>query len=96
MNKIRKIPAGLDYSIVLSEEFIVVDDDNMYTAPIMAEKDILESGKKEKEINNAAPVPTSIEMRNVIKNFSPLKFDKFPVDPSWQSPCYATVQVYSA
>ncbi|GFV86076.1 hypothetical protein TNCV_670731 [Trichonephila clavipes] len=28
MNKIRKIPDGLDCPIVLSDKFIVVDDDN--------------------------------------------------------------------
>ncbi|GFU88880.1 hypothetical protein TNCV_4445551 [Trichonephila clavipes] len=42
MNKIRKTPAGLDCPIVLSEEFIAVDD-NVCTAPIMADKDILKT-----------------------------------------------------
>ncbi|GFV51795.1 hypothetical protein TNCV_1321511 [Trichonephila clavipes] len=40
MNKIRKSPAELDSAIVLSEEFLAVDDDNVRTAPIMADKDI--------------------------------------------------------
>ncbi|GFW74043.1 hypothetical protein TNCV_545671 [Trichonephila clavipes] len=31
MNKIRKIPVGLDCPIVLSEEFVAVDDDNVYS-----------------------------------------------------------------
>ncbi|GFT62368.1 hypothetical protein TNCV_4717471 [Trichonephila clavipes] len=56
-----------------------VEDDNVYTAPIMADKDILEfvqSSKKyfmdadsddENEMNNVAPVPVSTEMRNVLK-----------------------------
>ncbi|GFU20030.1 hypothetical protein TNCV_1191741 [Trichonephila clavipes] len=56
--------------MVLSEEFIGVDDDNVYRAPIMEGKDILEfvqntkniidaDSDDEKEMNNAAPVPTS-------------------------------------
>ncbi|GFS63870.1 hypothetical protein TNCV_1128791 [Trichonephila clavipes] len=55
-----------------------VDDDNVYTAPIKANKDILEfvhSSKSiidadsddENETNNTAPVPTSAEMKNVEK-----------------------------
>ncbi|GFS84968.1 hypothetical protein TNCV_1305791 [Trichonephila clavipes] len=39
MNEIRKTPAGLDCPIALSEDFITVDDDNVCTAPIMADKD---------------------------------------------------------
>ncbi|GFW94494.1 hypothetical protein TNCV_2702151 [Trichonephila clavipes] len=41
MNKIRKTPAVLDCLIILSEESIAVDDDNVYTTSIMADKDIL-------------------------------------------------------
>ncbi|GFW69469.1 hypothetical protein TNCV_488181 [Trichonephila clavipes] len=68
MNKIRKTPDGLDFPIVLSEEFIIVDDDNSCAAPIMADKDILEfvqSSKNiidtdsENEMNNAVSVPMS-------------------------------------
>ncbi|GFV83320.1 hypothetical protein TNCV_1900461 [Trichonephila clavipes] len=51
----------------------------MYTAPIMADKDILEfvqssiniihaDSGDENEMNNAAPVPTSSEMRNVMES----------------------------
>ncbi|GFY12964.1 DDE-1 domain-containing protein [Trichonephila clavipes] len=70
----------LNYAILPSEESVAVDNDNMYTAPIKANKDILEfvqSSKNiidtidtdgEKEINNAAPVPTSSEMRNIMKS----------------------------
>ncbi|GFV41567.1 hypothetical protein TNCV_3627191 [Trichonephila clavipes] len=42
MNKIRKTPAGLERSTVSPQEFVVVDDDNVCTAPIWADKDILE------------------------------------------------------
>ncbi|GFT38699.1 hypothetical protein TNCV_1498901 [Trichonephila clavipes] len=78
MNKIKKTPAGLNCPIVLSEEIIAIDDDNMYTAPIVADKDILEfiqSSKNiidadscdENETNNAANVPTLFQMRNIMK-----------------------------
>ncbi|GFW39766.1 hypothetical protein TNCV_2419321 [Trichonephila clavipes] len=64
MKKIRKTP---DCPIVLSEEFIVIDDDNASTDAIMAHKDILEfihSSKNiidadyddENEMNNTAPL----------------------------------------
>ncbi|GFX81395.1 hypothetical protein TNCV_142451 [Trichonephila clavipes] len=33
-----KNPAGLNYPIALSKKFNVVDDDSVYTAPIMADK----------------------------------------------------------
>ncbi|GFY08962.1 hypothetical protein TNCV_4661531 [Trichonephila clavipes] len=78
MNKLPKTSTGLDCSIELSEDFIA-DDDNVYTAPIMEEKDILEfvqSSKNiigaysddENKINNTVPVHTSSEMRNVMKS----------------------------
>ncbi|GFX99124.1 hypothetical protein TNCV_2493051 [Trichonephila clavipes] len=65
MNKIRKTSVRSDCLTVSSEEFVVVDD--LCTASIMADKDILEcvqSSKNisdadsddEKEMNNAAPV----------------------------------------
>ncbi|GFV17460.1 hypothetical protein TNCV_4009011 [Trichonephila clavipes] len=41
MNKMRKTPIGLDCPTVSSEEFVVVDDVNVCTTPIMADKDIL-------------------------------------------------------
>ncbi|GFY32831.1 hypothetical protein TNCV_4024551 [Trichonephila clavipes] len=67
MNKIRNTLAELECPIVLSEEFIVVEDVNVCTTPIIAEKDILEyyhSRKNiigsdfddENEMNNAAPL----------------------------------------
>ncbi|GFY20060.1 hypothetical protein TNCV_2147531 [Trichonephila clavipes] len=70
MNKILKTPAGLKCTIVLSEKFITVDDDNVYTAPIMADKDILvfaqsskyiidENSEDENEINSATPISMS-------------------------------------
>ncbi|GFU63633.1 hypothetical protein TNCV_4588381 [Trichonephila clavipes] len=78
MNKIRKTPvekvsALLDYPSVSSEEFVAVDD-NVCTAPIMADKDIFEfvqssiniieaGSRKEKEMNNTALVPSTSEMR---------------------------------
>ncbi|GFU73265.1 hypothetical protein TNCV_167481 [Trichonephila clavipes] len=79
MNKIRKTLAGLHCPIVLSEEFIAIDDDNACTSPIMAEKDILEfvqsskniidaDSDEENEMNNATPVHTSSEMRSIIKS----------------------------
>ncbi|GFT14469.1 hypothetical protein TNCV_4004381 [Trichonephila clavipes] len=65
--------------IVLLEELIAVNDDNVCTAPIMADKGILEfvqSSKNiidsdsddENEMNKAALVPTSSEMWNVKKS----------------------------
>ncbi|GFY23941.1 uncharacterized protein TNCV_4896221 [Trichonephila clavipes] len=73
MNQIWKTPAGLDCPIVLSEEFITAND-----ATIMTDKDILEFVQSSKNIieadfddenglSNAAPVPTSSEMRNFMK-----------------------------
>ncbi|GFV23508.1 uncharacterized protein TNCV_4782191 [Trichonephila clavipes] len=79
MYKVRKTPSVLDCPLVLSEEHIAVEDDNTRTASIMADKDILEfvqSSKNiidadsddENEIKNAAPVPTSSEMGNIMKS----------------------------
>ncbi|GFV20045.1 hypothetical protein TNCV_1696631 [Trichonephila clavipes] len=70
----------IDCPILLSEEFITVNDDNVCVQPqIMADKDILEFVESSKnivgtdsddknEMNNAAPVPTSAEMRNTMKS----------------------------
>ncbi|GFV29674.1 SCAN domain-containing protein 3 [Trichonephila clavipes] len=76
MNKIWKTPAGLDCFTVSSEEFVALYDNNECTTPIMADKDILmfvQSTKNiidadsddENEMNN---VPTSSEMRNIMKS----------------------------
>ncbi|GFW28923.1 hypothetical protein TNCV_202461 [Trichonephila clavipes] len=78
MNKIRKTPVGLDCPAVSSEEFAAVDDDNAPTASIIADNDIwecvqnsknitAEDSEDENEMNNAAPVPISPELRNVMK-----------------------------
>ncbi|GFT38554.1 hypothetical protein TNCV_2748291 [Trichonephila clavipes] len=77
MSKIRKI-AGLDYLIVLSEEFITVDD--VCTAPNYSrlrhfgvrskiKKNIIDADSDDENgINYAALVPTLSEMRNVMKS----------------------------
>ncbi|GFS72473.1 hypothetical protein TNCV_2116201 [Trichonephila clavipes] len=60
------------------EEFAAVDDDNLYTALIMADKDTLkfvQSSKNindvdtddENEMNKATPVSMPFEMRNIMK-----------------------------
>ncbi|GFV10529.1 DDE-1 domain-containing protein [Trichonephila clavipes] len=77
MNKIRKTAAVLNCPIVLSEEFVAVDD-NVCTALNMADKYIgfVQSSKiiidkdsnDEDEMDNATPVPTSSEMRNIMKS----------------------------
>ncbi|GFV07822.1 DDE-1 domain-containing protein [Trichonephila clavipes] len=78
MNKIQKTPAELNYPTLSLEEFVTVDDNNVYTDPILADKDFLEfvqsaknimdaDSSNENEMNNAAPVPTSSEMRNIMK-----------------------------
>ncbi|GFT70336.1 hypothetical protein TNCV_2657951 [Trichonephila clavipes] len=71
----------LDGPVVPSKEIVAVGDDSVCTASIMADKDILEflqSSKNimdedsdyENEMKNAAPVPTSSEMRNGMKSMS--------------------------
>ncbi|GFV51892.1 transposable element Tcb1 transposase [Trichonephila clavipes] len=75
----EKISILLNCTTVSSEEFVAVDDDNLRTAPIIADKDILEfvqsskniihsDSDEKKETNDAAPVPTSSEMRNIMKS----------------------------
>ncbi|GFX19344.1 hypothetical protein TNCV_3014831 [Trichonephila clavipes] len=75
----RKTPSALDCPIISSEGFVVVNDDNVCTAPIIADKDILEFVQSSKniinadsngknEINNAAPVQTIAETRNIVKS----------------------------
>ncbi|GFW12617.1 hypothetical protein TNCV_818691 [Trichonephila clavipes] len=80
MKCLRKLFVLLDCPIVLSKDFIAVEDDNVCTDQIMANKDILESLFKVKkniididsgdknEMNNSAPVPPSTEMRNIMKS----------------------------
>ncbi|GFT90694.1 hypothetical protein TNCV_4074721 [Trichonephila clavipes] len=48
MNKTQKTPTGLNCLTVSSEEFVAVDDSNVSTTPIMADKDILEFNKRSK------------------------------------------------
>ncbi|GFT15053.1 hypothetical protein TNCV_4316341 [Trichonephila clavipes] len=78
MKCLRKFLCFSDCPTVSLEEFVPVDDDNVSTALIMAEKGtfwILTKSKKiidadsddKNEMNNAAPVPTSSEMRNIMK-----------------------------
>ncbi|GFT42420.1 hypothetical protein TNCV_1786961 [Trichonephila clavipes] len=73
MHKIPKTPTGLDCPIVLSEKFIAVNDNNVYAAPIMADKDIsvfFQSSRKiinansndETEMKNGASVQALYEM----------------------------------
>ncbi|GFV68813.1 hypothetical protein TNCV_1626061 [Trichonephila clavipes] len=83
MNKIRKAPAELsvllDCPTVSTKEFVAVDDDNVCTEPIVADKDTLEffqSSKNisdadsddENEMNDEDPVTTSSEMQNIMKS----------------------------
>ncbi|GFX67498.1 hypothetical protein TNCV_3463871 [Trichonephila clavipes] len=62
------------------EKFVAEDDDNVYTAPMMADKDILEfvqsskniidaNSDDENEMNNAVPVPTSSGKRNTMIHY---------------------------
>ncbi|GFX50059.1 hypothetical protein TNCV_2375481 [Trichonephila clavipes] len=64
---------------VSSEEFVAIDDGNVCTTSIMADKDVLEfyqsleniidaDSEDENKMNNAPPVPTSSEMRNIMKS----------------------------
>ncbi|GFU57792.1 hypothetical protein TNCV_1281401 [Trichonephila clavipes] len=73
----EKVSVQLDCPIVSWEKFFVKEADNEYTAPIKIGKDNLEfkaqkniidgdyEGKNDK--NNVTPVPTSFEMRNIMK-----------------------------
>ncbi|GFV97075.1 hypothetical protein TNCV_3526611 [Trichonephila clavipes] len=74
----EKVDVLVDRPTILSEEFVEVDDD-VCTAPMMADKDISEFAQSSKiitdedsddenEMNNAAPVSTSYEMRNIMRN----------------------------
>ncbi|GFX41736.1 hypothetical protein TNCV_388491 [Trichonephila clavipes] len=63
--------------MIPSEAFVAVDNDNVCTALIIADKDILEfvqssknafDADSENEMNDVAPVPTSSEIRNNIKS----------------------------
>ncbi|GFS95967.1 hypothetical protein TNCV_4277551 [Trichonephila clavipes] len=83
MNKIRKIPAGMNFYTVSSEEFIAVDDDKVCTAPIKADEishfgvgpnfkknSIDADSDDENKMNNAVPVSTSSETKNIMKRVS--------------------------
>ncbi|GFW87638.1 hypothetical protein TNCV_4486031 [Trichonephila clavipes] len=67
MKKIRKTPAGLDCPIVLSEEFITVDDDTVCTTQIMADKVILEFVQSSKDI-----IAAYFDVENEMNNTAPL------------------------
>ncbi|GFT26559.1 hypothetical protein TNCV_3604021 [Trichonephila clavipes] len=63
---------GLSYSII--KTFIAVEDANECTASIIADKNILELARSSKSIieadsvdENEVPVPTSSEVRNIMK-----------------------------
>ncbi|GFU66089.1 hypothetical protein TNCV_2857621 [Trichonephila clavipes] len=71
--------AGSYCPTVSLEEFVAVGNDNVCTEPNKAGKDILEFVQGSKDIidadydnanqmNNEAPVPTSSEMKNVMKS----------------------------
>ncbi|GFX55163.1 uncharacterized protein TNCV_1156241 [Trichonephila clavipes] len=73
-----KVSVLLDCCIVSSEEFVTVNDDNVCTVPIIADKDILKFVKsskniieadsgEENEMNKAASFPASSEMKNIMK-----------------------------
>ncbi|GFW83025.1 hypothetical protein TNCV_4604521 [Trichonephila clavipes] len=77
--KCLRISALLDCRAVSSEELIAVDDDNVWKSRIMAERDIfwslfyvflkfIHADSDENEMNNAAPVPTSSKIRNIMKS----------------------------
>ncbi|GFV77046.1 hypothetical protein TNCV_691141 [Trichonephila clavipes] len=69
----------LNFPTVSWEEFVAVEDDNMRTASIIVDKDIVEfvqsqkiiivaDSDNENEMNKAAHAPTSSEMRNIMQN----------------------------
>ncbi|GFU31795.1 hypothetical protein TNCV_1176611 [Trichonephila clavipes] len=75
MNRIRKTPGGLDCPIVLSEEIIaemmIMSIQRNYSWNIwelaQSAKNIIDTDSGDEcRMNNAASVPTSSEMRNVI------------------------------
>ncbi|GFW79277.1 hypothetical protein TNCV_2476841 [Trichonephila clavipes] len=77
-NQASFYPSDFSFADESLEEFAVVDEDNVCSAPIMAGKDIFEfvhSSKNimdsdsddEKETYNPAPVPASSEIRNIMK-----------------------------
>ncbi|GFS60417.1 hypothetical protein TNCV_946761 [Trichonephila clavipes] len=82
MNKIRKIQVNEMFekvSALLDCPNVSEKYDNVYTVPIMADKDILEFFQTSKnifdvdfddenEMNNATPVPWSSKMRNTMKS----------------------------
>ncbi|GFW92942.1 SCAN domain-containing protein 3 [Trichonephila clavipes] len=68
----EKVSVLFDYTTVSPEEFVAVDDDNVCTAPIMADKDILEFVQSSKSI-----IDTDSDDENEINNVQLL----FPLYP---------------
>ncbi|GFV00593.1 hypothetical protein TNCV_915331 [Trichonephila clavipes] len=76
---------GTDCPTVPSENFVAVNDDTACTAPIMADKGLLDvqiskniidtDSDVENEMNNAAPVPKSSKIMNILKR----KFNSLPI-----------------
>ncbi|GFV17053.1 hypothetical protein TNCV_656061 [Trichonephila clavipes] len=72
----RKKYGKTSHSGSSSEEFVVVDIDNVCILSIVADKEFVQNYKSiidtdyddENEINNAASDPMSSEMRNIMKN----------------------------
>ncbi|GFV95392.1 hypothetical protein TNCV_4573941 [Trichonephila clavipes] len=75
----EKVSVLLDFPAVSSVEFVAVDDDNVCPASIMVDKDILEfvqslkniihtGSGDENERNNGSPIPSSSEMRSIMKS----------------------------
>ncbi|GFT53353.1 uncharacterized protein TNCV_3323851 [Trichonephila clavipes] len=74
----EKVYVLLDCPTVSSEEIVAVDDDRVCVSPIMAEKrnfrvcsrlkNIVDADSDDKnEVNSAIPIPSSSEMRSIIK-----------------------------
>ncbi|GFU63537.1 hypothetical protein TNCV_1000881 [Trichonephila clavipes] len=59
----EKVSELLDCPAVSSEEFVFPDVDNVYTAPMIADKDILEFVKSSKDI-----IQTDSEDKNEMNN----------------------------
>ncbi|GFV43116.1 SCAN domain-containing protein 3 [Trichonephila clavipes] len=76
----EKVSVLLNCLTISLEEFVAVEEDNVCTAPIVAGKHILElvqcskniidaDSEDENEMNNAALVPASSEMRNTMESY---------------------------
>ncbi|GFX98381.1 SCAN domain-containing protein 3 [Trichonephila clavipes] len=74
----EKVSVLLDCPAVSSKEFVVVNFDNVYTAPIMADRDILKFVQSSKDTiyadsddeneTKVVPIPTSSERKNTMKS----------------------------